>query len=354
MLSPYFVFLFFLDFQSFPTCFSLDVYPLLGYDESQSTFTYKSAYQPFSTAFAGFSHDNFKEMQVHNMIRFLRIFSVIIFLAALLVYGGIRYYTQSQSDKFGPVISMDEREITISVSDPVETMLTGITAFDELDGDVSDSLVIERMGLFSKKGQRQITVAAFDSHGNVTKSTRTVIYDDYISPRLFLIAPLRAAVSAVDVLADYVFAEDCIDGNITDSVQITQDGQTDTILMPGEYRVKITASNSVGDVVQIPVTAELYDYNTENLRPGILLTDYLIYVPVGSKIDPESYLKGVHIRNKDYIWGVSEQVPIEKSAVEIDNPVDTRTPGTYEIVYSVEDKDGNHGNVRLIVIVSED
>ncbi len=288
------------------------------------------------------------------MIRFLRIFIVGIFITALLLYGGVNYYTSSKTDNHGPMISMDEREITVSVSDPLETMLTGITAVDEKDGDVTDSLVIEQMGLFAQKGQRQITVAAFDSNNNVSKTYRTVIYSDYESPKLSLSAPLRTSINNLDLLANYLSAADCIDGDITDSIQVTQDGQTVLTSQPGEYRMKITASNSAGDVIQIPVTVELYDYTAESQRPAILLSDYLIYIPVGKKLNPTEYLTGISIRSKDYIWDVSENIPIEKSAVEIDNPVDVNTPGTYEILYSVEDKDGNTGHVRLIVIVSED
>lgn len=289
------------------------------------------------------------------MIRVIRIFSLAVFAAALLLYGGVSYYTKSRSDSQGPVISMEEKEITVSVRSSQEEMLEGIRASDAKDGDVTDSLVVERMGIFSQKGRRLITVAAFDSDRNVTKTSRTILYDDYTSPRLQLNGPLRAAVNSVNSLMDNIHAVDCIDGDITENVQITQDKGTVNTSQPGEYRVKITVSNSVGDVVQLPVTIELYDYSSENTRPGILLTDYLIYLAPGSSFDPTDYLKGVRIRSKDYLFSSSTQeLPVSRDQIQITNPVDTDTPGTYEVIYSAEDGDGNRGTVRLIVVITED
>lgn len=292
------------------------------------------------------------------MIRLIRRMSILLFAAALLVYLGSSYYLDSRSDTNGPVITMGSDTITVSVHATEEELLDGITARDEKDGDVTSSLLVEKMGVFAIKGQRQITVAAFDSHGNVTKKQRTICYSDYESPRVSVTEPLRIPVNSTTSLINYIRAEDCLDGNITDSVQITQNGKTVTSSMPGEYPMKIMVSNSVGDLVEIPVTVEIYDYSRENLRPAPLLTEYLIYLPAGSKFRAESYLEGIKLRGKEYIWAKldaeDKQPEILKEDIRISDPVDTDEPGVYEVTYTAEDEDGNEGKVRLIVIVTEE
>ena len=47
------------------------------------------------------------------MIRFLRIFSIIGCVIALLVYGGVSIYTENQTDKNGPQISMEDRKSVV-------------------------------------------------------------------------------------------------------------------------------------------------------------------------------------------------------------------------------------------------
>jgi len=290
------------------------------------------------------------------MIRFIRILSLIIFAAAILLYGGISYYTESRSDSIPPSITMDSPTITVSVSDPPERILSGVTASDNKDGDVTDSLVLEHMGVLIDHSSRQVTLAAFDSHNNVTKTRRTVLYSDYTSPRVTLTGSLRAPVNSLSTLMNHIRVSDCLDGDITDNVQITSNGYEINGSRAGEFEAKIIITNSVNDVVELPVTIEFYDYSSESLRPEIILTDYLIYHPMGKPINPSSYLKGIRLRSRTYIWNQlssDDSAPISADDIRIDNPVDIHTPGVYEIVYTVEDADDNQGHVRLIVVITE-
>lgn len=287
------------------------------------------------------------------MIRLMRIFSVVllVFSAALYTFSGI--YVSRGSDAKGPEIYMEENELTVSIDADEEDLLKGITAEDNKDGDVTDSLMIEKVGMFTEKGKRKITIDAFDSNNNVTKTERVIVYSDYTSPRLSLTGPLRVAANATDEMLDVITVEDCLDGDITENLQITPVENITNITVPGDYDMKITVTNSAGDVVEMPVTVEVYDYSQEAAKPQILLTDYIVYTSVGSEIDPGAYLKGVQVHDTVYDWNSdSDGLPYSKSSVMIENPVDTKNPGTYEIAYSLEN-DGRISTVRLIVVVEE-
>ena len=63
-----------------------------------------------------------------------------ISLAASLIF----WFTQvRKGDRIGPVITMDQQELTVGLNATDEDFLQGVKAVDENDGDVTDSLVVE-------------------------------------------------------------------------------------------------------------------------------------------------------------------------------------------------------------------
>lgn len=284
------------------------------------------------------------------MIRFLRTASILLCVVSVLIYGVVSVNTRRQSDKKAPEISMEENEITLSTQDGLEAVLSGVSAYDKKDGDVTASLVVERISNFVEDGCREVTIAAFDEQGNVKKVSRKVRYSDYTSPRITLSGPLRVAVNNSADLMNVIQVQDCLDGDITANLQITSE-ETVSSTNPGEYQMHLQVSNSAGDVTDLPVTVEYYDYSNEARSPHILLTEYLVYTKAGQTLDPASYLKGLKIREIEYDWESANSLGFTRESVSIEDTVDYNTPGTYEIVYKIVDSDGNSGKVRLIVVV---
>lgn len=288
------------------------------------------------------------------MIRLIRVFSIFLCTISIGLFVFAEYYINRNSDFGAPIIHMEEDVIKVSIHADESVLLKGVTAEDKKDGDVTDSLVVEKEDLFFEKGKRKITIAAFDSNNNMTKVERTVVYKDYESPEIILEGPLRAPTNNMKQLLDVITVEDCIDGDITNNVQLTPVVDTTSFSIPGEYKMKIMVSNSVGEVIEVPVTVELYDYALDNSVKKILLSDYIVYTKAGRTIDPQSYLTGLKIRNQEYEWGdqvsLGVGLPFSKSDIQIDNKVDMDKPGVYEIVYSLEDENAE-SKVHQIVIV---
>lgn len=111
---------------------------------------------------------------------------------------------------------MDNSEISVSIHADEAELLSGVTAYDAKDGDVTDSLAVEHISNFIEKGRRKISIVAFDSDNNVTHAEREMVYNDYTSPVFSLDGPLRFSVNADD-LTEGLSAEDCLDGTITNA-----------------------------------------------------------------------------------------------------------------------------------------
>ena len=103
---------------------------------------------------------------------------LILFLASLLAFGGCLMRQRTGKDGKGPEISMDNSEISASIHADEAELLSGVTAYDAKDGDVTDSLTVEHISNFIEKGRRKISIVAFDSDNNVTHAERDMVHND--------------------------------------------------------------------------------------------------------------------------------------------------------------------------------
>lgn len=279
---------------------------------------------------------------IQRVVLVLTILAAVLMAAAVIKTVGFR-------DTDGPEITMDQSSITVDVDCTDEELLQGITAADKKDGDVTDSLVVESLSNFIEKGRRQVTVAAFDQDHNVTKAAREVVYNNYTSPRFSLTGPLRFAVNSDESMTSVFQVQDCLDGDLSGEVVITSDYYYD-YSVAGSYTVNFQVSNSAGDVVELPLTVETYDASADSSAPKVELSEYLIYVETGSAINPSDYILGVTDSGMSWEMGDNSN-PYSLSDIEITNPVDTSTPGVYEISYTIPSDGEYQASIRLVVIV---
>ena len=280
---------------------------------------------------------------------------LLLIALCLAAFFGYRELDRLRTDTRPPKIYLDEQPLEISVEDDRSALLTGVTASDNVDGDVTDSLVVESVNLLSSDGAISVGYAAFDSAGNVAKATREGRYVDYESPRFTLSAPLIYTLDrSFDVLGT-VGAVDVIDGDIQHRVRATvKDGKAVTTL--GSHRVQFQVTNSLGDTVSAIFPVEV-------LSPGIYnasleLTDYLVYLPRGSSFNAEDYLSSFTWLGEEY--SLEGGLP-EDYALRTRGTVRTGYPGVYAIEYRVTytDRDEKNpdfdrkytGYSKLIVVV---
>ena len=81
------------------------------------------------------------------------------------------------SDRKGPEIEVPSgADVTYEEGSDTALLLEGVTATDDRDGDVTDSVVIENIFPNDDRTGASVIYAAKDSHNNVTKVTRRVNY----------------------------------------------------------------------------------------------------------------------------------------------------------------------------------
>lgn len=262
----------------------------------------------------------------------IRIYSLILLVISVIVFGAYILYAKITSDTMAPVVSCESETIEVSVNVTEEVLLEGVTAIDDISGDVTDTLVIESMSAFTDDNSRIVTYAAIDEKGNVGRLQRTVAYIDYEEPKFGLTEPLRFKTGSSFDILETVTAYSTLDGNLTDSIKYSMNSSMD-IYDEGNYQVEFRVTDGTGNVVYLPLEVELYKASEE--RISVVLSDYLIYVPVNSAFDPKEYYVGSDI----------------DGTLEIESNVDITTEGIYTVDYLVNGKK-SIGKSRLVVIVT--
>lgn len=255
---------------------------------------------------------------------------LLLILLFAAVFVGYRYYDALRTDTVAPTITVDQAEmLAVSVADPKDMLLQGVTAVDSQDGDVTGKLVVESVRLVDADGLIEVVYAVADKAGNVVKAARNVRYTDYESPRFSLTAPLiyKNGVK-FDIMGD-VFAHDVLDGDIQHRIRATSLAEKD-ISTPGKHQVYFQVTNSIGDTAEIVLPVEIL--KSDSYGAELELKEYLVYLPTGSDFQARSYLNRFRYKSEEI--NLRGYTP-EALSVEITGEVQTDIPGIYTVEYEV-------------------
>lgn len=280
-----------------------------------------------------------------------------VFLFSCVVFAFYLVKTHQLEDHTPPVITCDKDEITVSVSADDTALLKGVTAEDDKDGDITDSVRVSAMTHFIEKAKRTITYIVFDQANQAGTAQRTVMYSDYESPKIYLSEPLRYSLSERSKAnpAEYMTAEDCLDGDVTKQIRMSL-GDDYYNSVAGDYDVTAQVTNSAGDVRVVPLQVTFVDNSNreESMKYYPVLSEYIVYTGVDEKVSLASYITGVKRGNGVYSFeDDAEYLPFTKSAINVEHEIDYAKPGTYPVEYSYTTEEGIKAVTRLYVVVEE-
>ena len=246
---------------------------------------------------------------------------IVLFVIVTLLFAGMLVYENYMVDDVAPVIRCGEDKILVSVTDGDEVLLEGVTATDNVDGDLSGEVMVKSVSPLIDTNTAKVTYFVFDSSDNVATASRMVQYRDYKRPHFSLQEPLVYRVGSMVTLLDRLTAADEIDGDISQNIRVT--AQNLSVDYAGTYSVTVQVTNSLGDTAILPLRVVMDSYGAVNHL--VELTEYIVYVDEGEDFDPQDYVK--HVRDYDY-------TVMDVSDLTIESNVDTSVPGNYEVSYT--------------------
>lgn len=262
---------------------------------------------------------------------------ILIILLAILALGQIatKIYLGTTDRNEAPVISCPPGTLDISAQDSESVLLTGITASDAQDGDLTGQVMVAGISKLISNDTAKVTYLVFDSDDNMGTCVRYIRYTDYQRPRFEIVEPLVYSSTEDVSLLSRLKASDVVDGDISDQIRVSTLSATDNSDI---YNITIQVSNSLGDTatLQLPVLL----LQTDPMRPTITLSSYLVYLAPGSSFDPSDYLLSLE----------DPQGQGTKSDVRIESAVDTAQTGTYQVTYTYP-SGSSMGTAILTVVV---
>lgn len=267
-----------------------------------------------------------------------------IVFVVFMIYILNKWMLHNQFDTSNPEIFFDQEVLEVSVAVTEEELLQGVTAFDEKDGDVTESVIIESMSNLLEGNQRVVTYVAFDNDNHVGKAERRIQYTDYTPIRFELDSPLGnvdSEASLSDILQP-LHAMDCIDGDISDQIILVDAYWTTDSLGESVTTYKVQVTNSCGEVSELNLSFKMKSATSNSQVIRITLSDYLIYCKVGESPDLNSYIQSVEFGGED--------VGVEN--VDISTELNISKAGVYVATYSASSGEAK-GTCDLIIVVEE-
>lgn len=272
----------------------------------------------------------------------------IMILVAVVSLFAYQMWKAAITDTEAPVFQVADEVLSVSVADGQDVYFRGISANDNVDGDVTASIVLEKIGAINENHEVNVTYAAFDNAGNVAKHTRTIRFTDYYSPRFSLDEPLLYLYGRNFDIDSAVHVYDVFDGDISRKIKPTLVSQV-PVSTEGIHQMLFRITNSLGDTVELQLPIEVYP--TSKYNATLTLTDYLIYIPQGSSFNAYQYLN--QFRYGDETISMRGALPLNVKTT-VDGLVDTGTAGVYPVTYTVNFEAGLVSYTalsKLIVIV---
>jgi len=173
-------------------------------------------------------------------------------------------------DTTPPVITLKgDNPLYLNVGD--EFVDPGATATDDVDGDLTEQIVVTGSVDTSKPGEYILTYTVSDSAGNEATETRTVIVrevqePDTTPPVITLKGDNPLYLNVGDEFVDPgATATDDVDGDLTEQIVVT--GSVDTS-KPGEYTLTYTVSDSAGNTASVTRTVIVQEKEEEQPPAG--------------------------------------------------------------------------------------
>ncbi len=238
-----------------------------------------------------------------------------------------------------PVISLvGQSEINLELGSAYTD--SGATALDNIDGDITSSIVtVNNVDIYTV-GTYSVTYNVSDAAGNVADEvTRTVnITPDVTKPVITITGDTEVSLELGTAYTDPgATASDNIDGDITSSIVTINNVDINTV---GTYLVTYNVSDAAGNAAD-EVTRTV-NITPDVTKPVITITGGDIAHEQGT---PYTDLGATALDNID--GDIT-------SLISVENNVDSDTSGTYTVVYSVSDSSGNSADQKTRTVIVSD
>lgn len=101
----------------------------------------------------------------------------LLLLLGCVVFGIAGFMIYTKHDRVAPEIKVEEKEISYTKGESYDILLEGVTASDDVDGDVTDKVFVDQI-VDMGTGEAVVYYGVMDSSNNVGTGKRIVKYSE--------------------------------------------------------------------------------------------------------------------------------------------------------------------------------
>ena len=264
-------------------------------------------------------------MDIKRVVFIIGGIDIVLLAVCLFLYLG--------KDRTPPVISFGENPVSYEEGMDEELLLQGVTAVDEKDGDVSDSLLVEKIAGTNGK-EVIVTYVARDSANNVGKGSR-----------MFSVMETSQGDNVRPAAG-----EGLEEGNKTEESGITEpetegerestsDEETDR---DGEEDGEKTGGENAGEDARQDEPAEREEEPQAGPNPVLVMNGDVINTKMGTAPNWGQVIAVMSDDKDDYNTLYNN--------LKLEGHVDLNAAGEYPVTLYTVDSDGNRSEVRELVV----
>ena len=219
----------------------------------------------------------------------------LVLAGGCIILAGVAFFMYTGQDRTAPEITIDKESITYTEGEDYDTLMRGVSASDDKDGDLTDQVFVDKI-VPCGETEAVVYYGVMDSSKNVGTITRKVTYH-----------PLDKKETKAEA----------------------EEGE------PVENQGTETADAGLQEEV----------LQLDGDRPAIGLTAESMEIEAGTPFDALSVVSGV-IDDVDAADDLSTRIQIEGT-------YNTEVPGTYALIYYVKDSNENLSDGKSFTLIGK-
>jgi len=244
----------------------------------------------------------------------------------------------------GTIISYFDQPITVA------EIQSSLTAYDDIDGDLTENIIVlvdNYSDNMSVLGSYTVIFSVSDNSENHTEVTVTVEVVDILPPVFSDLGVINAVYpniySPSDVL-NMLQASDNYDGDISNNIELVNDGYSENADIVGEYQMEFKVTDSSGNESTYLQTIRVVD----NQGP-VFGGSEVVNVGYDKLINPQTIIEGLTV--------IDNYDEITELEIILENDSYTNNHnklGQYEMQFSSTDSSGNKTYKTVIINVVDE
>ncbi len=280
---------------------------------------------------------NIVERKIKSLIKMGIVAAVLLLLCIAVYMSGDRTAPEFDFTNAASVYHVDA-DTDIST----DTFLEGVTASDDVDGDLTDRIVVKSMRQ-NADSSISVTYLVRDNSGNLTTEERIYNLSESSSTA-------SSNDSSVYVAVDTDSDETETDEEQTETYEETSEGQPEESVEYAETEAPAETADTVAETdVVVVETVEIVTDTSTSEAPVIALTTTEARIATGTVLPYNDYIA--------YLSDDVDSAEFLQSYIWIEGyyDIDWNVPGVYTLVFRVTDSDGNISEPQtLTVYVGQD